>query len=159
MYMRAQVNSYAIANICWLVSTFCISVSGYKCILQRFGCMILRPKANFDKIFTLHNRLRKKLIHIFSIIALHVNWAYIEYSLSQIGKGSMQCLRCYDHSNKCSFLVIQSCEVLLNLFGEWMFRNMDCHVGGTWVIHVTKGGEDDQLRNLKHVADYRNLIM
>ena len=57
-----------------------------------------------------------KLGSIIFLLALVSSLAYIEYRLGQIWSVYMQYLRCYDHSNKCLFLVIQQAEVLLNYF-------------------------------------------
>ena len=53
---------------------------------------------------------------IFFIISMVVHLAYIEYELYQIWCIYMQYFRCCDLSNKTLFIVIQSGEVLLNLF-------------------------------------------
>ena len=61
-----------------------------------------------------------KLGSTFFLFALVSNLAYIEYRWCQIWSAYMQYLRCYDHSNKCLFLVIQQAEVLLN-FIWWVY--------------------------------------
>ena len=60
----------------------------------------------------------KKMGIVFFLFSLGLNLAYIEYSLYLILNVYMQYSRCYDHSNKYLFLVIQQTEVLLNIFGE-----------------------------------------
>ena len=57
-----------------------------------------------------------KVGSIIFLFALVSSLAYIEDRLCQIWSVYMQYLRCYDHSNKCLFLVIQQAEVLLNFF-------------------------------------------
>ena len=71
---------------------------------------------------------------IFFLFALVSNLAYIEYRLCQIWSIYMQYLRCYDHSNKCLFLVIQQAEVLLNFFW-WVYMPF-------WFERVLVGDED-----------------
>ena len=58
---------------------------------------------------------------MFFLFSLVLNLVYIGYSLCQ--SVYMQYLRCCDHSNKCFFLVIQQAQVLLNIFGECMYKS------------------------------------
>ena len=49
IYMRAPVNSSTPANIYGLIKKHSnTSIGGSKCILNRFSCIILKPKAIFD---------------------------------------------------------------------------------------------------------------
>ena len=68
IYMRAQVNSSTPANIMDWYKHSNTSIGGSKCILNRFWCVIWRPKQFLIKMFILHNGLHTKLgLYIFHI--------------------------------------------------------------------------------------------
>ena len=97
------------------------NVAGFKCILNRFWCIIWRPKAIFFiKISTLHNGLHNKFgLYVFPIF---IGCEFAIYRLFIVP--NLKCIHtgfamlCCDHSNKCLFPVTQQAEVLLNFFGE-----------------------------------------
>ena len=92
-------------------------VLGTKCIINRFWCIIWRPKRGFwSKCPHCIMGYITHLGSIFFLFALALNLAYIDYSLCQIWSAYMLYLRCCDCSNKCLFLVFQQAEVLLNFF-------------------------------------------
>ena len=109
-YMGAQANSCLLLIFVDWYKPSNSNVSGSKCILNWFGCIIWRPKANCDE----NSRKLGSIIFLFALVS---SLEYIEYWLCQIWSVYMQYLRGYDHSNKCLFLVIQQAEVLLNFFG------------------------------------------
>ena len=115
------------------------NVAGCKCILNRFWCVIWRPKA--IKMSTLYNGLhKKKWALFFSLFPLLLNLAYIDYTLCQIWSVYMQYLRCWDHSNKCLFLVIQQAGVLLNfLVSVYAAFYRGNFISESWImiIHAT----------------------
>ena len=94
LYMRAQVNSSTIANICWLIQAFKQQCFGTQALLNRFGCIIWKSKAMFDKeyshyiIFALHYWLCNKCgLYIFPIVAgseFGVYWVVIVPNLRYI---------------------------------------------------------------------------
>ena len=107
------------------------TVVGFKCILNRFWCIIRRPKAfSFIKMSTLHHGWHNKFglcdfrIQIRNLV---LNLSYIDYLLCQIWSICMQYLRCCDHSNNSLFLVTQQVKVLLNFFGEWMIIRLSIY--------------------------------
>ena len=65
---------------------------------------------------------------MFFLFSLVLNLAYIDYTLCQIWSAYMQYLRRCDHTDKCSFLVIQQAEVLLNLF-LWIYDRAQLEYG------------------------------
>ena len=111
------------------------TVSDFKSILNRFGCIIWRQRRMFIKISTFHNRLHNTFVCCIFLFGLEVvfNLAYINYSLCRIWSVNMQYLRCCDHSDESLFLIIQQAEVLLNVFGECI-----CFFNTIWsVINVS----------------------
>ena len=69
IYMKAQVNSYAIANICWLIQTFKYQCCGFQVHFESILVYNLKPKIRFSiKISILHNGLYNRLgLYGFSI--------------------------------------------------------------------------------------------
>ena len=109
----------------WILVLLLIFVDWYKhsnanfagsmCILNRFWCIIWRPKAIFLSKCVYY--IMGYIINwgsIFFLFPLILNLAYIDHSLCQIWSIYTQYFLCCDHSNKCLFLVIQQAEVLLN---------------------------------------------
>ena len=88
-----------------------------KCILNRFWCIIWRPKNGFwSKCPHYIMGYITHLGSIFFLLSLVLNLAYIDDSLCQIWSVYTQYLRCCGCSNKCLLLVFQQAEVLLNFF-------------------------------------------
>ena len=115
IYMRAQVNSNAIANICWLIQTFKYQCCGFQVHFKSILVHNLKTKGDFWSQWPHYIRgYITNLGSIFFVFTLVLHEAYIDYPLCQIWSVYMQYLRCCDHSNKCLFLVIQEAEVLLN---------------------------------------------
>ena len=96
------------------------NVSGSRCILNRFWCIIWRPKLVLIKMSTLQNELHNKFWLYIFLFSLVLNLACIGHSLCQIWSVYVHYLWGCDFSNKCVFLVLQQAEVLLNFFGECM---------------------------------------
>ena len=116
-YTRAQVNSSAIANICWLIQTFKYQCCGFQVHLESFLVYNLNTKSDFWS--KCPHCIMGYMITLGSMFVLFsLDLAYIDYSLCQIWSVYKQYLRCCDHFNKCLFLVIQQAEVLLNFFGK-----------------------------------------
>ena len=116
-YMRAQVNSNTIANICLLIQTFKYKCYGFHVHFKSVLVYNLKTKSDFWSQFPYY--LMGYIINLgsmFFLFSLFLNLAYIDCSLCQIWSLYMQYLQCCDHSNKCLFLIIQLAEVLLNFF-------------------------------------------
>ena len=60
IYMRAQVNSSTIGNICWLIQTFKYQCCGFQVHFKLIWVYNSKTKAIFIKMFTLHNGLHNK---------------------------------------------------------------------------------------------------
>ena len=119
--MRAQVNSNTIANICWSIQTFKYQCCGYEVHFKSILVYNLKTKRDFWP--TCPQYIMGYIINLgslFFLFSLVLHLAYIDYSLCQIWSVYMRYLRCFDHSNKCTFLVIQQAEVLLNFFW-WVY--------------------------------------
>ena len=117
IYMRAQVNSSTIANICWLIQTFKYQCCGFKVLFKSIWMYKLKTKSDFWS--KCPHYIMVYMINLGSMFFIHslvLNLAYINHSLWQIWSVYMQHSRCCDHSNECLFLVIQQAEVLLNIF-------------------------------------------
>ena len=117
IYMRAQVNSSTIANICWLIQTFKYQCCGFQVHFESIMVYNLKTKSNFWSKCPHH--LMGYIINFGSMFFLEsLVWdlAYIDYSKCQIWSVYMQYLQCRAHSNKCLFLVVQQAGVLLNFF-------------------------------------------
>ena len=111
--------SSTIANICWLIQTFKYQCCGFQVHFKSILAYNLKTKSDFWSKCPHHIMgYMIDLGSMFSLFALVLNFAYINYSLCQIWSVYMQYLRCCDHSNQCLFFVIQQAEVLLNFFGE-----------------------------------------
>ena len=144
IYMRAQVNSNTIANICWLIQTFKFQCCGFQMNLKSILVCNLKTKSDFWSKYP--HYIMGNMIHWSStvfIFSLVLNLAYIDYSLCQIWRLYIQYLRCCDHSNKCLFLVIQQTKVLLNFFGECMLKgtsstNIEIRGIGKWLHHQNR---------------------
>ena len=122
IYMRAQVTSSMIANICLLIETFKYQCCRFQVHLKSILVYNLKTKSDFRS--ECPHYIMGYIINlgsIFFIFSLVLNLAYIDYSLCQTWSVYIQYLRCCDNSNKCLFLVIQQAEVLLNFFAECMF--------------------------------------
>ena len=115
--MRAQVNSNSIANICWLIQTFQYQCCGFQVHFKSILVYNLKTKRYFWSTCT-HYIMGyiMNLGSLFFLFSLVLSLTYTDYSLCRIWSAYMQYLRCYDHCNKCLFLVIQQAEVLLNFF-------------------------------------------
>ena len=116
-----QVNSDSIANICWLIQTFKYQCCGFEVHFKSILVYNLKTKRDFWP--TCPHYIMGYIINLgslFFLFSLVLNLAYIDYSLCQIWSVYMQYLRCFDHCNKCLFLVIQQAEVLLNFFW-WVY--------------------------------------
>ena len=117
MQMRAQVNSNTIANIGWLIQAFKYKCCGFEVRFKSILVYNLKTKRDFWP--TCPHYIMGYIINLSSLFFLFsfvLNLAYIDYLLCQIWSVYMQYLRCFDHFNKCLFLVIQ--QVMLNFFGE-----------------------------------------
>ena len=116
--MRAQVNCNTIAYICWLIQTFKYQCCGCEVHFKSILVYDLKTKRDFWPTYP--HYIMGYIVNLgsmFFLFSLVLNLAYIDYSLYQIWSVYMQYLLCFDHSNKCLFLVIQQAEVLLNFFG------------------------------------------
>ena len=119
LYIRAQGNSNAIANIHLLIRTFKYQCCRFRVHLKLILEYNLKTKINFwSKCPHYIMGCIVNLVAIFFLFSLVLNLTYMGYSLCHIWSVYMQYLRCCDHSNKCLFLVIQQAEVLVNFFGE-----------------------------------------
>ena len=118
IYMRAQVNSSTIANICWLIQTFKYQCFGFQVYYKSIVVYNLKTKSVFFLPKCLHY-IMSYIINLgcmFFLLSLVLSLAYIDDSLCQILSVYMQYLRCCEHFNKCLLLVNQQAEVLLNFF-------------------------------------------
>ena len=116
--MRAQVNCNTFIDICWLIQTFTYQCCGFEVHFKSILVYDLKTKRDFWP--TCPPYIMGFMINLDSLFfpfSLVLNLAYIDYSLCQIWSVCMQYLRCFDHSNKCLFPVIQQAEMLLNFFG------------------------------------------
>ena len=121
IYMRAQVNSSIIVNICWLIQTFKYQFFGFQVHFESNMVYNLKTKIDFlSKCTHYIVDYIKNLGSMFFLISLVWNLAYIDYSLCQIWSVYMQYLQCCDHSKKCLFLVVRRAEVLRNFFW-WLY--------------------------------------
>ena len=119
--MRAQVNCNTIADICWLIQTFTYQCCGFEVHFKSILVYNLKTKRDFWP--TCPHYIMGYILNLGSLFfpfSLVLNLAYIDYSLCQIWSVYIQYLRCFDHSNKGLFSVIQQAEVLLNFFW-WMY--------------------------------------
>ena len=115
--MKAQVNSNTIANICWLIQTFKYQCCGFQVHFKSILVYNLKTKRDFGSICPHYIMgYLTNLGSLFFLLSLVLNLTCIDYLLCQIWSVYMQYLRCFDHSNKCLFFVIQQAEVLLNFF-------------------------------------------
>ena len=133
--MRARVNSDTIANICWLIQTFKYQCCGFEVHFKLILVYNLKTKGDFWPICP--HDIMGYIINLGSLFfrfALVFNLAYIDYWLCQIWSVYVQYLRCFDHSNKCLFLVIQQAEVLLNFFGECIHVPFNEMHSGIWLL-------------------------
>ena len=119
IYMRAQVNSNTMSNICWLIQTFKYQRFGFQVYFKSILVYNLKTKSDFWSKWP--HYIMGYIINLgsmFFLFSLVLNLAYIDYSLCQILSVYMQYLPCCDHFNKCLFPVNQQAEVLLNFFDE-----------------------------------------
>ena len=118
IYMRAQVISSTIANICWLMQIFKCQFCGFQMHLESNMVYNLKTKSDFwSKCPHYIMDYMINLGPMFFLVSLVWNFAYIDYSLCQIWSVYMEYLQCCDRSKKCLFLVVQQAEMLL--FGEY----------------------------------------
>ena len=121
IYMRAQVNSSTIANICWLIQTFKYKFCGFQMHFESNMVYNLKTKSDFWS--KCPHYIMDCIINLGSmsfLIALVWNLAYIDYSLCHIWSVYVQYLQCCGHSKRCLFLVVQQAEVFLNFFW-WVY--------------------------------------
>ena len=124
IYMRTQVNSSTIANICWLIQTFKYPCCGLQVHFKSILVCNLKTKSDFwSKCPHCIMGYITNLSSMFFLFSLFLNLAYIDYTLCKIWSVYMQYLRYCDHSNKCLFLVIQLAEVLLKFFW-WVYDKL-----------------------------------
>ena len=117
-YMRPQVNSSTIANICWLIQTFQCQCCMFQVHFTWILVYNLKTKSDFwSKCPHYMMGYIMNLGSMHFLLSLVLNLAYIDYSFCVY----MQYLRCCDHSSNCLFLVIQQAGVLLNFFGECIY--------------------------------------
>ena len=146
-YMRAQVNSSTVANICWLTQTFQYQFCGFQVHFESNVVYNLKNTSDFWSKYP--HYIMDYIINLgsmFFLVSLVWNLAYIDYSLCQIWSVYMQYLQCCDHSKKWLFLVVQQAEVLLNCFWWvyiwlsqiWILAIKDVTVFTLW-CEVTKG--------------------
>ena len=140
--MRAQVNFNTIANICWLKQTFKYQCCGFQVHFK--SILVYNFKTKRDFWSTCPHYIMGYMINLgslFFLFSLVLNLAYIDYSLYQIWSVYTQYLRCFDHSNKCLFLVIQQAEVLQNFLVSvnilvsdfcWLSREIVLHQRLQW---------------------------
>ena len=99
IYMRAQVNSSTITDICWLIQTFKYQFCGFQVHFESNMVYNLKTKSDFWSK-CLHN-IMDYIINLgpmFFLVLLVWNLAYIDYSLCQIWSVYMQYLQCCDYS-------------------------------------------------------------
>ena len=119
IFMRPQVKSSTIGDICWLMQTFKYQCCGLQVHFKSILVCNSKTKSDFwSKCPHYIMGYIKDLSSMFFLFSLVLNLAYMDHTLCQIWSVYMQYLRRCDHFNKCLFLVIQQAEVLLNYFGE-----------------------------------------
>ena len=121
IYMRAQVNSTTIANICWLIQIFKYQFCGFQVHFE--SNMVYNVKTKSDFCSKCPHYIMDYIMNLgamFFLVSLVWNLAYIDYSLCHIWSVYMQYLQCCDHFKKWFFLVVQKAEVSLNFFW-WVY--------------------------------------
>ena len=101
IYMRAQVNSSTIANICWLTQTFKYQFCGFQVHFE--SNMVYNLKNKSDFLSKRPHYIMDYIINLgsmFFLVSLVWNLAYIGYSLCQIWSVYMQYLQYCDYSKK-----------------------------------------------------------
>ena len=118
IYVGAQVNFSAIANIYWLKPTFKYQSNGFRVHFKSILVYNWKTKSGFwSKCPHYIMGYKTNLGSIFFLLSMVLDLAYIDYSsLCQIWNVYMQYLRWCDFLNKYLFLVIQQAEVLLNFW-------------------------------------------
>ena len=101
IYMRAQVNSTTIANICWLIQIFKYQFCGFQVHFE--SNMVYNVKIKSDFCSKCPHYIMDYIMNLgamFFLVSLVWNLAYIDYSLCQIWSVYMQYLQCCDHFKK-----------------------------------------------------------